>query len=192
MRTVHVLAGRPGETGLGPQPLPQPQTNGPQGQPPARRPVPSSQPQTEQPATTQVRLPARATVIQDLICIGPGGSKNRVYMICSELFTNQYSAIPSSERGIQQMSLSIPMLMTAVLRLTPVCRVQAPGRPSPFASMQGTNKDSQAVNLQNLANMFSNSSTPLTAADLQKYQSAGLNMANFPSLPSVSSLLLPK
>ena len=69
--------------------------------------------------------------------------------------------------------------------------VQAPGQPSPFASMQGNNKDSQAVNLQNLANMFSNSSTPLTAADLQKYQSAGLNMANFPSLPSVSSLLQP-
>ena len=42
------------------------------------------------------------------------------------------------------------------------------------------------MNLQNLASMFSNSSTPLTAADLQKYQSAGLNMANFPSLPSVS------
>ena len=43
------------------------------------------------------------------------------------------------------------------------------------------------MNLQNLASMFSNSSTPLTAADLQKYQSAGLNMANFPSLPSVST-----
>ncbi len=45
------------------------------------------------------------------------------------------------------------------------------------------------MNLQNLASMFSNSSTPLTAADLQKYQSAGLNMANFPSLPSVSTCL---
>ena len=65
--------------------------------------------------------------------------------------------------------------------------VQAPGRPSPFASMQSSQKDGQAVNLQNLASMFSNSSTPLTAADLQKYQSAGLNMANFPSLPSVST-----
>ena len=47
------------------------------------------------------------------------------------------------------------------------------------------------MNLQNLASMFSNSSTPLTAADLQKYQSAGLNMANFPSLPSVSAYLHP-
>ena len=65
---------------------------------------------------------------------------------------------------------------------------QAPGRPSPFASMQGSAKDGQNINLQNLASMFSNSSTPLTAADLQKYQSAGLNMANFPSLPSVSCL----
>lgn len=63
--------------------------------------------------------------------------------------------------------------------------MQAPGRPSPFANMQGGNKDGQPMNLQNLASMFSNSSTPLTAADLQKYQSAGLNMSNFPSLPSV-------
>ena len=67
--------------------------------------------------------------------------------------------------------------------------LQAPGRPSPFASMQGNTKDGQTMNLQNLASMFSNSSTPLTAADLQKYQSAGLNMANFPSLPSVSTCL---
>ena len=79
----------------------------------------------------------------------------------------------------------------AVSDVSAACGAQAPGRPSPFASMQGSNKDSQAVSLQNLANMFSNSSTPLTAADLQKYQSAGLNMANFPSLPSVSSLLQP-
>lgn len=65
--------------------------------------------------------------------------------------------------------------------------LQAPGRPSPFANMQSNSKDAQTMNLQNLASMFSNSSTPLTAADLQKYQSAGLNMANFPSLPSVST-----
>ena len=93
--------------------------------------------------------------------------------------------------GIEQTSLSSLIMTMAVSGVTPACGVQAPGRPSPFASMQGNNKDSQAVNLQNLANMFSNSSTPLTAADLQKYQSAGLNMANFPSLPSVSSLLRP-
>ena len=73
-RTIHDLAGRPGETGQGPQPLPQPQTNGPQGQPPARRPLPSSQPQTEQPSTTQVLLPSQVTGIRDVIlqwpCLG--------------------------------------------------------------------------------------------------------------------------
>ena len=41
------------------------------------------------------------------------------------------------------------------------------------------------MSLSSLASMFAGSSTPLTTADLQKYQSAGLNLANFPSLPSV-------
>ncbi|CAL5229988.1 g13422 [Coccomyxa viridis] len=102
-----------GQSEDGPQPLPQPNSNGPQGQPPTRRPPATSQAPADQPNSSQ-----------------------------------------------------------------------APGRPSPFASMQGNTKDGQTMNLQNLASMFSNSSTPLTAADLQKYQSAGLNMANFPSLPS--------
>lgn len=47
----------------------------------------------------------------------------------------------------------------------------------------------QQMSLQSIASMFGNSSTPLTAADLQKYQSAGLNLANFPSLPSVCHAL---
>ena len=46
----------------------------------------------------------------------------------------------------------------------------------------------QQMSLQSIASMFG--STPLTTADLQKYQSAGLNLANFPSLPSVRSVPL--
>ncbi|BDA44884.1 probable calmodulin-binding protein 60 B at N-terminal half [Coccomyxa sp. Obi] len=64
------------------------------------------------------------------------------------------------------------------------------GRPSPFAAQssakvgQAAEPLPQQMSLQSIASMFGNSSTPLTAADLQKYQSAGLNLANFPSLPS--------
>ena len=84
-RTIHVLAGRPGETGQGPQPLPQPQTNGPQGQPPARRPVPSSQPQTEQPTTTQVLLQSPVTDTQHVICSGPSWGNEVVQVfICQQ------------------------------------------------------------------------------------------------------------
>lgn len=70
------------------------------------------------------------------------------------------------------------------------------GRPSPFAHAQGSSKQGQPaeplpphMNLQNIASMF-NSSLPLTTADLQKYQSAGLNLANFPSLPAVQLPLI--
>ncbi|KAK9908084.1 hypothetical protein WJX75_002589 [Coccomyxa subellipsoidea] len=62
------------------------------------------------------------------------------------------------------------------------------GRPSPFAAQssakvgQAAEAMPQQMSLQSIASMFG--STPLTTADLQKYQSAGLNLANFPSLPS--------
>ena len=50
----------------------------------------------------------------------------------------------------------------------------------------GAGADGTPLTLSSLATMFAaGSSTPLTTADLQKYQSAGLNLANFPSLPSV-------
>ena len=52
--------------------------------------------------------------------------------------------------------------------------------------MQAGGAEGAPLTLSSLATMFAaNSSTPLTTADLQKYQSAGLNLANFPSLPSV-------
>ena len=51
------------EQGQGPQQLPPPQSNGPPGQPPARRPVPA---QADQPNTTQVQTSAH-TVLQPLI-----------------------------------------------------------------------------------------------------------------------------
>jgi hypothetical protein len=52
------------EQGQGPQQLPPPQSNGPPGQPPARRPVPA---QADQPNTTQVQSSAANTVLQSLI-----------------------------------------------------------------------------------------------------------------------------
>ena len=64
--------------------------------------------------------------------------------------------------------------------------------PQSRAQVQHSSSASAAVeaspapmSLSSLASMFAGSSTPLTTADLQKYQSAGLNLANFPSLPSV-------
>lgn len=66
------------------------------------------------------------------------------------------------------------------------------GRPSPFAAQssakvgQAAEALPQQMSLQSIASMFG--STPLTTADLQKYQSAGLNLANFPSLPSVRAV----
>lgn len=56
------------EQGQGPQQLPPPQSNGPPGQPPARRPVPA---QADQPNTSQVQTSAH-TMLQSLILLLSG------------------------------------------------------------------------------------------------------------------------
>jgi hypothetical protein len=71
----------------------------------------------------------------------------------------------------------------------PAAQAQQPGggtsAPLQAASAAETATPGPPMSLSSLASMFAGSSTPLTTADLQKYQSAGLNLANFPSLPSV-------
>ena len=58
LKRLHGCAARQqGQSEDGPQPLPQPNSNGPQGQPPTRRPPASSQAPADQPNSSQVLSP---------------------------------------------------------------------------------------------------------------------------------------